>query len=84
IHGTTATTNALLTRSGVRTGMLTTKGFRDIIEMRRGMRVGLSPYNLKVDFPEPLVPRARRLGVAERIGPDGAVIIPLDEAEVAE
>ena len=84
IHGTTATTNALLTRSGAKTGMLTTKGFRDIIELRRGMRVGVSPYNLKVKFPEPLVPRARRIGIEERVGPDGRVITPLDEDQVAD
>jgi N-methylhydantoinase A len=84
IHGTTATTNALLTRSGVKTGMLTTKGFRDIIELRRGMRVGVSPYNLKVKFPDPLVPRSRRIGVEERVGPDGGVITPLDEQQVAD
>ena len=82
IHGTTATTNALLTRSGVKTGMLTTKGFRDIIELRRGMRVGISPYNLKVKFPEPLVPRSRRIGIDERIGSDGEVVTPLDERQV--
>jgi len=82
IHGTTATTNALLTRSGVKTGMLTTKGFRDIIELRRGMRVGISPYNLKVKFPEPLVPRSRRIGIDERIGPTGEIITPLNEGEV--
>ena len=84
IHGTTATTNALLTRSGMKTGMLTTDGFRDIIEMRRGMRVGVSPYNLKVKFPEPLVPRARRIGVAERIGPDGEIVTPLNEQQVED
>ncbi len=84
IHGTTATTNALLTRSGVKTGMLTTKGFRDIIELRRGMRVGVSPYNLKVKFPEPLVPRSRRIGIDERVGPDGNVVAPLDEAQVED
>lgn len=83
IHGTTATTNALLTRTGVKTGMLTTKGFRDIIELRRGMRVGVSPYNLKVKFPDPLVPRSRRIGIEERVGPDGEVITQLDEAAVA-
>jgi N-methylhydantoinase A len=84
IHGTTVTTNALLTRTGVKTGMLTTKGFRDIIELRRGMRVGVSPYNLKVAFPEPLVPRALRAGIEERAGPDGSVITPLDEAQVED
>lgn len=84
IHGTTATTNALLTRSGVKTAMLTTKGFRDIIELRRGMRVGVSPYNLKVKFPEPLVPRALRIGIDERVGPDGKIITPLDETQVED
>lgn len=84
VHGTTVTTNALLTRTGVKTGMLTTEGFRDIIELRRGMRVGVSPYNLKVAFPEPLVPRVLRVGISERVGPDGAVIAPLDEAQVED
>jgi N-methylhydantoinase A len=84
IHGTTVTTNALLTRTGVKTGMLTTKGFRDIIELRRGMRVGVSPYNLKVAFPEPLVPRVLRTGVEERVLPDGTVHTPLNEAQVEE
>ena len=82
IHGTTVTTNALLTRAGAMTGMVTTEGFRDIIEMRRGMRVGVTPYNLKVPFPEPLVPRHRRLTVPERVRFDGTVITPLDEAAV--
>ena len=72
IHGTTVTTNALLTRAGAATGMITTEGFRDIIEMRRGMRVGYTPYNLKVAFPEPLIPRFRRLTVRERVRFDGA------------
>jgi N-methylhydantoinase A len=84
IHGTTVTTNALLTRGGVKTGMLTTKGFRDIIELRRGMRVGVSPYNLKVAFPEPLVPRALRTGIEERVLPDGTVHTPLNEAQVED
>jgi N-methylhydantoinase A len=82
IHGTTVTTNALLTRAGALTGMITSEGFRDIIEMRRGMRVGVTPYNLKVAFPEPLVPRHRRLTVPERLRFDGSVITPLDEAAV--
>lgn len=83
VHGTTATTNALLTRQGARTGIITTKGFRDIIELRRGIRVGHSPYNLKVDFPEPLVSRENIIGVTERVRYDGAVIDALNEAEVA-
>lgn len=84
IHGTTATTNALLTRRGARTGIVTTEGFRDIIELRRGIRVGHSPYNLKVPFPEPLVTRDRIIGVRERVGYDGRVVTPLDEDGVAK
>jgi len=64
--------------------MLTTKGFRDIIELRRGMRIGLSPYNLKVAFPEPLVPRALRIGIQERVGPDGTVHTPLKAGRFSE
>ncbi|MGZ5829908.1 MAG: hydantoinase/oxoprolinase family protein [Xanthobacteraceae bacterium] len=84
IHGTTATTNALLTRTGAKTGIITTEGFRDIIELRRGMRVGHSPYNLKVAFPRPLVSRDHIAGVKERIRFDGSVITPLDEDAVEE
>ncbi len=82
IHGTTATTNALLTRTGAKTGILTTEGFRDIIELRRGMRVGVSPYNLKVAFPRPLVSRDHIIGIKERVRFDGTVIEPLDEEAV--
>ena len=84
IHGTTATTNALLTRTGAKTGLITTDGFRDIIELRRGMRVGHSPYNLKVAFPQPLVTRDRILTVRERVRYDGSVVTPLNEDDVAE
>lgn len=84
IHGTTATTNALLTRTGAKTGILTTEGFRDIIELRRGIRVGHSPYNLKVPFPAPLVSRDRIIGVSERVRYDGKVITRLDESAVAD
>lgn len=82
IHGTTATTNALLTRTGARTAIITTEGFRDIIELRRGIRIGHSPYNLKVPFPQPLVSRDRIVGVRERVRYNGEVLVPLDEAQV--
>jgi N-methylhydantoinase A len=82
IHGTTATTNALLTRTGAKTAIVTTEGFRDIIELRRGIRIGHSPYNLKVPFPKPIVSRDRVVGVPERVRFDGRVITPLDEAAV--
>jgi N-methylhydantoinase A len=82
IHGTTATTNALLTRTGARTAIITTEGFRDIIELRRGIRIGHSPYNLKVPFPKPIVTRDRIVGVPERVRFNGEVLTPLDETAV--
>ncbi|WP_332670773.1 hydantoinase/oxoprolinase family protein [Aromatoleum sp.] len=77
VHGTTVTTNAVLTGRGVKTGLLTTAGFRDILEMRRGYREEL--YNNKLTPPPPLVPRDRRLPVVERINAAGEVVTPLDE-----
>jgi N-methylhydantoinase A len=82
IHGTTATTNALLTRTGARTAIITTEGFRDIVELRRGIRIGHSPYNLKVPFPKPIVSRERIVGVPERVRFNGEVLTPLDEPAV--
>jgi N-methylhydantoinase A len=76
IHATTIVTNAILQRSGARVGLLTTAGFRDVLELGR-MRVP-TLYNLMWDKPAPLVPRNLRLGIDERIGPDGAIIHPLD------
>jgi N-methylhydantoinase A len=76
VHGTTVATNALLERKGARVGLLTTQGHRDVIEMREGLKD--DRYNLRVPPPEPLVPRARRLGVRERLRHDGSVATPLD------
>jgi N-methylhydantoinase A len=76
VHGTTVATNALLERKGARVGLLTTQGHRDVIEMREGLKD--DRYNLRVPPPEPLVPRARRLGVKERLRFDGSVSVPLD------
>ncbi|HEV8531194.1 MAG TPA: hydantoinase/oxoprolinase family protein [Methylomirabilota bacterium] len=76
VHGTTVATNALLERKGAAVGMLTTEGHRDIIEMREGLKD--DRYNLRMPPPIPLVPRARRLGVRERIRFDGKVATPLD------
>jgi len=85
VHGTTLATNALLTGRGVRTGMITTKNFRDVIEIRRGYKnVRTSMYNVFVPPYEPLVPRYLRLGVAERTLSTGEIETPLDEAEVAQ
>ena len=76
VHGTTVATNALLERKGARVGLLTTEGHRDVIEMREGLKE--DRYNLRMPPPEPLVPRARRLGVPERMRADGSVEKPLD------
>jgi N-methylhydantoinase A len=76
VHGTTVATNALLERKGATVGMLTTAGHRDIVEMREGLKD--DRYNLRMPPPVPLVPRARRLDVRERIRFDGKVETPLD------
>ena len=81
MHGTTVATNALLERKGARVGLLTTEGHRDVIEMREGLKD--DRYNLRMPPPVPLVPRARRLGVRERVAFDGAVRTPLDRRAVS-
>jgi N-methylhydantoinase A len=80
-HGTTVATNIVIERRGARTGLLTTKGFRDVLELGRQARPSI--YDYRVQKPPVLVPRERRVEVAERIGPDGAVLMPLDEASLA-
>jgi N-methylhydantoinase A len=75
-HGTTVATNAILEKKGARVGLLTTKGFRDVLEIRR-VRLPVL-YNLTWQKPEPIVPRERRLEVPERVGPEGDVRVPLD------
>ncbi|MGH2705469.1 MAG: hydantoinase/oxoprolinase family protein [Actinomycetota bacterium] len=76
-HGTTVATNAVLERRGARTALITTEGFRDLLRIGRQNRPSL--YDLRTRRPEPLVPRALTIGVAERIGPGGEIIRPLDE-----
>ena len=78
-HGTTTTTNALLERKIARVGLITTEGFRDVLEL--GRRTRPSPYGLKGSF-EPLIPRDLRLEVPERMDADGLVLTPLDEDAV--
>jgi 5-oxoprolinase (ATP-hydrolysing)/N-methylhydantoinase A len=80
VHGTTLATNAIIERNGAAVGLLTTNGFRDILEMGSEQRYDI--YDLFLQFPEPLVERARRLEVFERIGADGRIITPLDEETV--
>lgn len=82
VHGTTIGTNALLTRNGVKTGLLTTAGFRDVLEIGRVQRPAEGLYDFNVDNPPPLVPRALRLEATERVAADGSVVTPLDEESV--
>jgi N-methylhydantoinase A len=79
VHGTTTTTNAMLERRIARVGLITTRGFRDVLEL--GRRTRPTPYGLKGRF-TPLIERALRLEVDERIDADGVVLVPLDEAQV--
>jgi len=80
VHGTTLVTNAIIERKGARLGLLTTEGFRDILEMGTEQRYDI--YDLFLQFPEPLVPRHRRLEVRERLDRDGRVVTPLDADDV--
>ncbi|MBJ6127177.1 hydantoinase B/oxoprolinase family protein [Microvirga splendida] len=80
VHGTTLVTNAIIERKGAKLGLLTTRGFRDIIEMGTEQRYDI--YDLFLTFPEPLVGRDLRLEVGERIDRDGRIVEPLDEAAV--
>lgn len=82
IHGTTLVINAIIERKGARTGLITTAGFRDVLELGREIRY--APYDVFAQVPEPLVPRHRRLEVDERLRADGSVLRPLDEAGARE
>ena len=77
IHGTTLATNALIERKGARTALLTTEGFRDVLEM--GYEKRCDAYDVDVEAAPVLVPRALRFTVRERIAADGAVLRALDE-----
>jgi N-methylhydantoinase A len=80
IHGTTLVANALIERKGVKTGLITTAGFRDVLEIGREWRYDL--FDLDIAMPTPLVPRHLRFEVGERLGANGEVITPLDEGAV--
>jgi len=82
VHGTTITTNAVLTLTGAKLGLLTTKGFRDAVEMRRGVREKM--YDNRYTAPQPLVPRYLRRPVEERVNLAGEIIAPLKEEDVRE
>jgi len=81
VHGTTLATNALIERKGAKTALLTTEGFRDVLEIRHENR--FEQYDINIDLPPPLVPRRLRLPVRERIDAQGEVLLPLDEASLA-
>ena len=80
LHGTTVGSNTILQRSGARTGLITTRGFRDVLEIGRIRMPDM--FDLTWDKPKPLVPRRHRLEVAERIAADGGIVEPLSEASV--
>jgi 5-oxoprolinase (ATP-hydrolysing)/N-methylhydantoinase A len=80
VHGTTLVTNTVIERNGAKLGLITTEGFHDILEMGTEQRYDI--YDLFLQFPEPFVPRSRRVGVPERMDRDGNVVAPLDEARV--
>ena len=79
LHGTTVGSNTILQRSGARTGLITTRGFRDVLEIGRIRMPDM--FDLTWDKPKPLVPRRHRLEVAERIAADGSVVEPLERGE---
>src|SRR6185437_2946860 len=80
VHAFTVATNALLTGEGAKIGLITTRGFRDVLEIARLRMPQL--YDMDWDKPRPLVPRRRRFEVDERIGSNGEVVRSLDEASV--
>ncbi len=79
IHGTTLATNALIERRGARTALITTAGFRDVIEMRTESR--FEQYDLNLTLPEPLWPRDQRYVVNDRMGAHGDAVIPLNRSK---
>jgi N-methylhydantoinase A len=79
LHGTTLVTNLIIERTGAKLGLITTKGFRDVLEIQRSYRREL--YNLQWDKPKPLVPRHLRMTIDERTAADGTVLRPVDLGE---
>ena len=82
IHGTTLVINSIIERKGAKTGLITTKGFRDVLEIGRSIRY--STYDVFAEFPRPLIPRHLRLEVDERIRSDGSILKPLDPEKATE
>ena len=84
VHGTTVATNAVLERKGAKVGLITTEGFRDVLEIGRGNRQEIYAAVVPPQTPVFLAPREFRRGVPERLTVDGAVLTPLDEAALAQ
>ena len=84
VYGTTVGTNTLLTRTGVKVGLITTKGFEDILYFRQGWRAGATIYDYTIPYVRPFVPGYLRFGVQERLLWNGEVQTPLDEDEVVD
>ena len=82
IHGTTLATNALIERRGAKTALITTKGFRDVIEMRTESR--FEQYDLNLTLPEPLLPRNQRYCINERMSAKGNILVPIQREDVEE
>lgn len=80
VHASTIANNLIFERKGAPIGLLTTAGFRDVIEMRRQERYDM--YDIMLDLPEPLVPRRRRYGISERIASDGGVLTALERQDI--
>ncbi len=82
IHGTTLVINSIIERKGARTGLITTQGFRDVLEIGRELRY--APYDIFAEFPKPLIPRRYRIEVDERIRSDGTVLRPLNPEDARQ
>ena len=80
VHGTTLVANAIIERRGAKLALLTTRGFRDALEMGKQQRY--DKHDLFLQFPEPLAPRGLRREIDERISRDGDAIVPIDENQV--
>lgn len=80
IHGTTVATNALIERRGAKTALITTEGFRDVIEMRTESR--FEQYDLNLNLPDPLLPRQMRFTVPGRVNAKGEILVELERADV--
>jgi len=82
IHGTTLVINAIIERKGADAALIATEGFRDVLELRREIRYDI--YDIRQRFPEPIIPRHRRVEVRERMLADGSALTPLDTGQARE